>query len=146
VAIRALGREIEALAASLAPTLLALPGVGGLTAAKIVGETAGMTRFRSKEAFARHNGSAPIPVWSGNDTRHRLSRGGNRQINAALHRIAITQLRMDPRAQAYVTRRREAGDTKTEAIRALCRRISDEVYRRLRADEQARSVALRLAA
>jgi transposase len=146
IAIRALGHEIEALAAVLAPRLLALPGVGGLTAAKIVGETAGMTRFRSKEAFARHNGSAPVPVWSGNETRHRLSRGGNRQLNAALHRIAITQLRMDPRGQAYIERRCDAGDTKTEAIRALCRRISDEVYRRLRADEHARSASLRLAA
>ena len=146
IAIRALAREIEGLAASLAPSLLALPGAGGLTAGKIVGETAGMTRFRSKEAFARHNGSAPVPVWSGNDTRHRLSRGGNRQINAALHRIAITQLRMDPRGQAYIARRREAGDTKSEAIRALCRRISDEVYRRLRADEAVRSAHHALAA
>ena len=145
-AIRALRREIEALAASLAPALLALPGVGGLTAAKIVGETAGVTRFRSKEAFARHNGSAPVPVWSGNVTRHRLSRGGNRQLNAALHRIAITQLRVDPRGQAYIARRREAGDTHTEAIRALRRRISDEVFRRLRADEAARSVPSTLAA
>lgn len=145
-AIRALGHEIEALAATLAPSLLALPGCGGLTAAKIVGETAGMTRFRSKEAFARHNGSAPVPVWSGNVTRHRLSRGGNRQLNAALHRIAITQLRMDPRGRAYIERRRDAGDTKTEAIRALCRRISDEVFRRLRADEAARSMPSALAA
>lgn len=146
VAIRALSREIEALAAELAPSLLALPGCGALTAAKIVGETAGMTRFRSKEAFARHNGSAPVPVWSGNETRHRLSRGGNRQLNAALHRIAITQLRVDDRGQAYIQRRRAAGDTKTEAIRALCRRISDEVFRRLRADEAARSAPIAIAA
>jgi len=136
--IRPLGREIGDLAASLAPTLLALPGCGRLTAAKIVGETAGMTRFRSKEAFARHNGSAPVPVWSGNVTRHRLSRGGNRQLNLALHRIAITQMRIDERGRAYLERRRAAGDTKSEAIRALRRRISDEVFRRLRADEAAR--------
>lgn len=146
IAIRALGREIEALAASLAPTLLAMPGVGGLTAAKIVGETAGIGRFRSSAAFARHNGTAPIPVWSGNDTRHRLSRGGNRQINAAIHRAAITQLRVDPRAQAYVARRREAGNTKPEAIRALCRHLSDEVFRRLRDDELAKTSAGALAA
>jgi transposase len=128
------------------PALLALPGCGGLTAAKIVGETAGMTRFRSKEAFARHNGSAPVPVWSGNTTRHRLSRGGNRQLNAALHRIAITAMRIDPRSQAYIAKRQAEGDTKTEAIRALCRRVSDEVYRRVLADEQARSAAHSLAA
>lgn len=138
-AIRVLTREIRDLSARLAPTLLELAGVGGLTAGKIIGETAGMTRFRTKEAFARHNGSAPVPVWSGNETRHRLSRGGNRQLNAALHRIAITQLRMDPRGQAYAQHRRDAGDTKPEAIRALCRRISDEVWRRLRADEAARA-------
>ena len=68
------------------------PGCGVLSAAKIVGESAGASRFRSKAAFARWNGTAPIPVWSGNNARHRLTRGGNRQINAALHRIAVTQL------------------------------------------------------
>ena len=137
-AIRPLEREIERLVLALAPTLLALPGCGTLTAAKIVGEAAGISRFRSKEAFARHNGSAPVPVWSGNVARFRLSRGGNRQLNLALHRIAITQLRIDDRGRAYLEHRRAVGDTKTEAIRALRRRISDEVYRRLRADEAAR--------
>ena len=145
-AIRPLEREIEALVAALAPTLLALPGCGPLTAAKIVGETAGMTRFRSKEAFARHNGSAPVPVWSGNVTRFRLSRGGNRQLNLALHRIAITQMRIDERGRTYLEHRRAVGDTKTEAIRALRRRISDEVFRRLRADEAARVTRLAVAA
>jgi transposase len=145
-AIRPVEHEIETLVAVLAPTLLALPGCGPLTAAKIVGETAGMTRFRSKEAFARHNGSAPVPVWSGNVTRFRLSRGGNRQLNLALHRIAITQMRIDERGRAYLEHRRAAGDTKTEAIRALRRRISDEVFRRLRVDEAARVTYLAAAA
>jgi transposase len=145
-AIRPLEREIESLAAALAPSLLALAGCGPLTAAKIVGEAAGISRFRSKEAFARHNGSAPVPVWSGNVTRHRLSRGGNRQLNLALHRIAITQLRIDQRGKAYLEHRRSEGDTKTEAIRALRRRISDEVFRRLRADEAARVITLAAAA
>lgn len=146
VAIRALEREIEVRVRSLATTLLALPGCGPLTAAKIVGETAGIGRFRSKAAFARHNGSAPVPVWSGDTVRHRLSRGGNRQLNAALHRIAITQLRIDERGRAYLDQRRLAGDTKTEAIRALRRRLSDDVYRRLRVDESARSSGLAAAA
>lgn len=145
-AIRALAREIESLVRSRSVTLLALPGCGPLTAAKIVGETAGIGRFRSKEAFARHNGSAPVPVWSGNNVRHRLNRGGNRQLNAALHRIAITQMRIDDRGRAYLDRRRAAGDTRTEAIRALRRRISDEVFRRLQADEYARPTALAAAA
>jgi transposase len=135
VAIRDLEREIEAVVRSRTLALVTLAGVGSLTAAKIIGETAGVGRFRSKEAFARHNGSAPVPVWSGNVVRHRLSRGGNRQLNAALHRIAITQIRMDGPGRAYVDHRRDAGDTKTEAIRALRRRISDEVFRRLKADD-----------
>ena len=141
-AIRELEAEIGALAAVLAPRLLALPGCGPLTAAKIVGECAGIRRFHSAAAFARHNGTAPVPVWSGNQERHRLSRGGNRQLNLALHRIAITQMRMDERGRAYIEHRRSAGDTKTEAIRALRRRISDEVFRRLSADETQRANAV----
>jgi transposase len=144
--IRELEREIGVLVSALGAALLALPGCGPLTAAKIIGETAGVRRFRCKEAFARHNGSAPVPVWSGNTPRHRLNRGGNRQLNLALHRIAITQMRIDERGRAYLERRRAAGDTKTEAIRALRRRISDEVFRRLQADETARSAPLAVAA
>ena len=136
---RDLEREITTIVHRLAPSLLAMPGCGALSAAKIVGETAGAVRFRSKAAFARWNGTAPIPVWSGNSTRHRLTRGGNRQINAALHRIAITQLRgVGALGQAYVERRMAAGDTKVEALRALRRRLSDQVFRRLLADETAR--------
>jgi transposase len=112
-AIDALEREIGRLVAPLAPSLLALAGCGALTAAKLVGETAGAGRFRSRAAFARHTGTAPVPVWSGNAARHRLNRGGNRQLNVALHRIAITQLqRPDGPSRAYVERRRPAGDTK----------------------------------
>jgi transposase len=131
-----LEREIGRIMRRMAPTLLALPGCGEFGAAKIVGETAGAGRFRSKAAFARWNGTAPIPVWSSNDTRQRLNRGGNRQVNTALHRIAITQWRGLGPGQTYVQRRMEAGDTKTEALRLLRRRISDEVYRRLLADER----------
>ena len=130
--IEGLEREIARLVAELAPSLLALQGCGPLTAAKLVGEVAGIGRFRSKAAFARHDGTAPVPVWSGNETRHRLNRGGNRQLNVALHRIAITQLQRPGRGQDYVAKRMAGGDTKTEAIRALRRRISDEVYRRMR--------------
>jgi transposase len=144
--INALLGEIDRLVRNLAPTLLSLPGCGPLSAAKIVGETAGVTRFRSKAAFARHNGSAPVPVWSGNTVRHRLDRGGNRQLNAALHRIAITQLRLAGPGKTYFDHRLAAGDTRKEAIRALRRRISDEVYRRLRVDELARSIDVPAAA
>ena len=138
-----LERQIRRIVRQLGPTLLDLPGCGVLTAAKIVGEVAGVARFRSKAAFARWNGTAPIPVWSGNSSRHRLSRSGNRQVNAALHRIAITQWRGLGPGQAYVHRRMAAGDTKTEALRLLRRRISDEVYRRLLADERDIQAGLR---
>jgi len=80
VRINELQREITQLVRPLAPSLLAMPGCGPLSAAKILGEVAGAARFRSRAAFARWNGTAPIPVWSGNDTRHRLNRGGNRQV------------------------------------------------------------------
>jgi transposase len=80
----------------LAPTLLAVCGCATLTAAKIIGETADIMRFRSRHGYARHNGTAPVPVWSGNRHRHRLSRIGNRQLNAALHRIALTQAHYHP--------------------------------------------------
>jgi transposase len=140
-AIDALARQIGELTKALAPSLLALFGCGSLTAAKLVAETAGISRFRSRAAYASHTGTAPVPVWSGNVVRHRLNRGGNRQLNAALHRIAITQLRCPSLGQAYVAKRIAAGDTKTEVIRALRRRLSDEVYRRLQTDEAARSAS-----
>ncbi len=137
--INELEREIARLVADLAPSLLDLVGCGPLTAAKLVGETAGIGRFRSKAAFARHNGTAPLPVWSSNTERHRLSRTGNRQLNVALHRIAITQLQREGPGKTYLEHRRALGDTKPEAIRALRRRISDEVFRRMRHDDAARA-------
>jgi transposase len=131
---RALEREIATRVAALAPTLLGVVGVGPLSAAKIVAEVADIRRFRSKDAFARHNGTAPLPVWSGNRERHRLSRTGNRQINAAIHRIALTQARCHPGAIGYLERRAALHNTPTEARRALKRRLSDIVYRALLAD------------
>jgi transposase len=143
---RSLEREIERIVTRLAPTLLALVGVGPLTAAKIVGETADVRRFRSKDAFARHNGTAPLPVWSGNRERHRLSRTGNRQLNAAIHRMAITQMRCHPDAKAYLEQRAARQNTNTEALRALKRRLSDVVYRALLADATTSTTCLAQAA
>lgn len=141
VAVDALEHEIAAKAGTLAPGLLGLTGVGVLTAAKIVAETADVRRFRSKDCFARHNGTAPLPVWSANKVRHRLSRTGNRQLNAAIHRIAVTQMRCNDDAKAYLERRMTSGDTKTEALRALKRKLSDVVYRTLLADSHAAAAA-----
>ncbi len=136
-----LEREITRRTALLAPSLMALPGCGALTAAKLVGEAAGIDRFRSRSAFAAANGTAPVPVWSGNRERFRLNRGGNRQLNAALHRIVVTQLRIHEPAKIYLKQRTTNGNTKTQAIRALRRRMSDVVYRLMIQDLQARPAA-----
>ncbi len=130
----ALRREIQARVRVLAPAVLEITGVAALTAAKIVAETADVRRFRSKDAFARHNGTAPLPVWSANRTRHRLSRTGTHQLNASIHRIAVTQKRCHDGAKTYLERRMANGNTKTEALRALKRKLSDVVYRALLAD------------
>ena len=133
---RALQRDITERVDSMTPCLLALVGVGPLIAAKIVAEVADVRRFKHKDAFARHNGTAPLPAWSGNPNRHRLSRTGNRQLNAAIHRIAITQLSHHPDARAFRDRRIATGDTGTEALRALKRRLSDVVFRALLLDAE----------
>lgn len=129
--ITKLGLEIAARVSTLAPSLLTICGCGPLTAAKLVAETAGIERFRSPDAYARHNGTAPLPVSSGGSARHRLSRTGNRQLNAALYRIAITQARCHPQGKALLARRCAAGNTRREALRVLKRRLSDIVYRAL---------------
>jgi transposase len=114
---------------------LAIVGCGPLTAAKIVGETAQVRRFRSKDAFARLNGTAPLPVWSSNKQRHRLSRTGNRQLNTALHRIAMTQARIHPPARELLQRRKLDGDGGMEALRVLKRRLCDVLYCALLTDQ-----------
>ena len=146
VSINSLQAEIATQVSRLAPALLALAGVGALTAAKIVAEVADVRRFRSKEAFARHNGTAPLPVWSGNRQRHRLSRTGNRQLNCALHRIAVTQGRCYQPAIEYLSRREGSGNTHTEALRVLKRRLSDVVYRALMADAKPAPACVPMAA
>jgi transposase len=136
IEIAAIDKELEVLVGPLAPALLELCGCATITAAKIVGETADVRRFRSRHAYARHNGTAPLPVWSGNRVRHRLSRAGNRQLNAAIHRVAITQAHYHRDARAFLERRRAAGDTKAESLRALKRRLSDVIYRALLLDAE----------
>jgi transposase len=139
-AINALAKRISERVRAIAPALLAMPGCGELTAAKIIGETAGITRFKSEAAFARHSGVAPIPVWSGNTAgRVRLTRTGNRQLNAALHRIAVTQIRLDGLGQSYYRSRLAAGDSSTEALRCLKRRLARVVFHHLHTDHDTRT-------
>jgi transposase len=140
--INALEAELRPLVRQLAPTLLAVPGCGVLGAAMILGETAGVGRFRSKDAYARFTGTAPIPVWSGyRRGKVRLNRGGNRTVNTALHMIAVTQVRGLGPGQAYVDKLMGRGKTRTEAVRLLRRRLSDVVFAALRVDEEAPSTA-----
>jgi transposase len=144
VQINDLERELRNRVRVLAPSLLAIPGCGVLSAAVILGETAGAQRFRSKDAYARFTGTAPIPVWSGNTTgKVRLNRGGNRVINCALHMIAVTQTRGIGPGKTYVDKLLAGGKTRTEAMRLLRRRLSDVAYRALITDERAAAQAAR---
>jgi len=146
-AINALAKRITERVRVVSPALLALPGCAELTAAKLIGETAGVSRFKSESAFARHAGVAPIPVWSGNTTgRVRMTRSGNRQLNAALHRIAVTQVRLDGIGRAYYRKRRDAGASKTEALRCLKRRLARVVFHHLHTDHQTRNQPCQTAA
>src|SRR6266536_6678986 len=132
--IKQLQREIRAQVTALGSGLPQLVGLGYLSAARIIGEVGDIGRITSKARFARMNGTAPIPASSGQTQRHRLNKGGNRRLNHVLHMMALTQARMDPRARAYVERRRGEGKTRRDAIRALKRHLSDVVYQQLRAD------------
>ena len=145
--INQLERRIAGLVAKAAPTLLAMPGVGALTAAKLVGEAAGISRFKSEAAFARHAGIAPIPVWSGNTKgRVRLTRSGNRQLNAAIHRIAVTQIRLDGLGKTYYEKKKAEGMSTPEALRCLKRRLARIVFNHLTTDHAAARTTLPAAA
>jgi transposase len=127
-AIDALEGELEALVAKLAPRLLAERGCGVLTAAKLIGEIAGIGRFATDAKLARTAGAAPIPASSGRTDRHRLDRGGNRQINCALHRLAVSKGRLDPDTAAYLARKQAEGKTRREALRCLKRHLARRIW------------------
>jgi transposase len=131
LAINRLEREITELVEQIAPQLLTEPGFGPLIAAKLVGEIAGAQRFATQAKLARAAGVAPIPASSGNTQRHRLDQGGNRQINAALHRVIVTRARCHPETRAYIERRRSEGKSTREAIRCLKRYLARHVWRLL---------------
>ena len=131
--IKALEAEIAELVAQIAPHLLTEPGLGPLTAAKLVGEIAGASRYAIDAKLARAAGVAPIPVSSGKTNRHRLDRGGNRQINATIHRIAVTRLRCHPETQDYIARKRAEGKSTKEAIRCLKRHLARRIWHLLQA-------------
>src|SRR6187200_2817233 len=94
-------------------------------------EIAGIGRFATDAKLARIAGSAPIPAASGRTDRHRLDRGGNRQLNCALHRLAVARARLDPDTAAYLARKQAEGKTRREALRCLKRHLARRVWRLL---------------
>jgi transposase len=133
--ILALDRELQARIDVVAPALLALPGCGPLSAAKLLAEIGPIQRFETDAQLARHAGVAPLEASSGKHQRHRLDRGGNRQLNCALHRIAITQARLHPPARTYLERKQSEGKSRREALRCLKRQLARVVYTALKASQ-----------
>ena len=119
-----LDRELEQRTTETAPALLELPGCGALTAAKLLAEIGPIGRFQTDAQLARHSGVAPLEASSGRVQRHRLDRGGNRQLNCALYRIAITQARCHPAARTYLERKQAEGKSRREAIPYLKRQLA----------------------
>jgi transposase len=121
--------KLDELVQSLDQDLLNEPGIGPISAAKLL--VCDPHRLTGEAAFARCNGTAPLPACSGQTTRHRLSRGGDRQANNAIHTIALSRARCDAKTRTYLERRIQEGKTKREAMRALKRHLSRILYKRL---------------
>ena len=134
---RAATAELAVLVDEADSTLSALVGIAPRAAAEILVEVGDIRRF-TEAGFARFNGTAPIPASSGEGPnapiRHRLSRGGNRRLNAAIYRIAMIQLRYEPRARQIHDQARAHGHTRREAMRVLKRHISNAIYRTMLRD------------
>ena len=122
-------KELKQLVAATGTSLMGLHGIGPSGAARLLVEVGDIARFPDRDHFASWNGTAPIDASSGDHVRHRLSRGGNRQINRVLHIMATVQLRNPTEGRAYFDRRKGEGKTSMEAMRALKRRLSNIVYR-----------------
>jgi transposase len=123
--------ELDRLVAAIAPWLLELPGVGPISAAQILVSWSHAGRLRSEAAFAALAGANPIPASSGQVTRHRLNRGGDRQLNRALHTIVVARLRDDPDTRAYAARRRTEGKSAREIRRCLKRAVARQLFKQL---------------
>ena len=126
-----LEQAIHAHVRELAPDLLNQPGIGAISAAQLLISWSHPGRIRSEAAFARLAGAAPIPASSGNTNRHRLDRGGDRQLNRALHTIILSRRKHHPETIAYIQRRQHEGKTTREAIRCLKRYLARNLYRTL---------------
>jgi transposase len=126
---KAANKELIELIKTTGTGLLDLHGIGPSGAARLLVEVGDVTRFPDRGHFASWTGTAPIDASSGDRVRHRLSRGGNRQINMVLHMMAVVQLRNPTEGRAYYDRKVAAGKSPNEAMRCLKRRLSDVVYR-----------------
>jgi transposase len=126
-----LHRELAELVAAQHPNLLAEQGCGALTAAILIGHTAGNQQFRKEASFAMKTGTPPVPCSSGQRTQHRLNRGGDRQLNHALHIIAITRAQRDPATKQYLARKEAEGKTSKAALRSLKRHLARRFHRLL---------------
>ena len=142
--IRAADQRLKALTAQVAETVTAtgsslptIDGIGPVVAGRLLGRTRQAGRFPTASAFASYAGVAPVEVASADRSRHRLPRGGDRQINLALHIVALTQVRMRGSAgRAYYDAKIAAGKTHNEAMRCLKRRLADHVWRQMIRDER----------
>jgi transposase len=137
---KAANKELTDLVAAAGTGLLDLPGVGPSGAARLLVEVGDITRFPNKAHFASWNGTAPIDASSGDQVRHRLSRGGNRQINRVLHIMATVQLRNATEGRAYFDRKQADGKGPMEAMRCVKRRLSDIVFQQMLNDAITHSV------
>ena len=140
VRVAGLERRLKELVEPLAPNLLAIRGVGVVWAAVLLSQVGDVSRFKTSAKMARWAGCAPIPVFSSGRDRHRLHRGGNRQVNRALHSIGVVQVRFHEPARELV-RSRQAAKGKKGAYRTLKRHLMDVVYRAMVADQAVRGRA-----
>jgi transposase len=122
-------REIVEHVRALVPDLLNEPGVGPISAAQLVVTWSHRNRVRSEACFARLAGVAPLPASSGQTIRHRLSRGGDRQLNRALHTVILHRRQHDPATRAYIARRLAEGKSSRDATRILKRYLARHLYR-----------------
>jgi transposase len=135
--IKASTKELKAMVLARGSTLMELPGVGPVVAARILADVGDVARFADRNRFASWTGTAPLDASSGEQIRHRLSRAGNRKMNHMLHIAAATQIRLDTPGRTYYRRKLAAGKTPMESMRCLKRRISDAVFQQLIADARA---------
>jgi transposase len=139
--IKTAEKELKALVLAHGSTLMDLHGIGPTGAARLLADVGDIRRFADRDRFASWNGTAPIDASSGEQTRHRLSRAGNRRINRVLHIMAIVQLRNATEGRAYYDQRKAAGKTPMEAMRCLRRRLSNVVYRQVVDDQKRKQAA-----